>query len=119
MPSTAVREETLSVSKAGNHPNRQNVLSFNIEDAGFKHLYSNSSTADNARLPSVSSPRASYWLLAVPLKFILQRFLIHLCNKFHLNSLQDGTTPLSEACEKLIELENPHKVCKIMVLTST
>ena len=42
-------KEALSVSKTANHPQRQNVLSFKLEDAGFKHLYSNSSTADKAR----------------------------------------------------------------------
>ena len=60
-PESAVDIDSLTIT-----PCRQHTLSATLESTQFSSFLSESSTADKARLLSVSSPHASSWLSAVP-----------------------------------------------------
>ena len=60
-PKTAVDIDSLATT-----PCQQHTLSATLESAQYNYLLTESSTADKARLLSVSLPHASAWLSAVP-----------------------------------------------------
>ena len=58
--------DTLSISSLKDNSPNQKKLSDSIEALQFNSLLSTSSTADRARLLSISSPHASAWISVVP-----------------------------------------------------
>ena len=59
-------ESAIDIDSLTTTPYRQHTLSATLESTQFNSLLSESSTADKARLLSVSSPHASSWLSAIP-----------------------------------------------------
>ena len=59
-------ESAIDIDSLATTPCRQHTLSATVESTQFNFLLSESSTADKARLLSVSSPHASSWLSVIP-----------------------------------------------------